>query len=180
MDYAHRERVMEIQTEAYLRAFEAIAPGIRVNLIGNGGQAGQILGDLLSLAHGARVVGEEVPAIGNWLNGLGSGNSNGAVLGMVEQLNQYKPFIQDVVDEMNPRLFNTLKVADLIERLTPVLSGREDLLSALKKVREDANFNLVGNLPVNALLGLLGINVPEDDTVVDGTAEAAGERNGKS
>jgi uncharacterized membrane protein YqiK len=160
MQYAHQETIAKIQMDAYLQALQAIAPGVRINIYGNGGQASQLLTDLMSISHGFRLLGEEVPAIGTILDGKFVDNQ--AVSGFADRISQFTPFIRQVVADMNPRFFSTLKVADLIDRLGPVLTGREDLVSALNKLREHASFRLVSDLPIAPVLRFLGIQVPPD------------------
>ncbi len=173
LEFEHHEKLAQMQTEAYLRAFEAIAPGVRINLYGNGGQASQIFNDVMSLAHGVNALGEEVPAIGRFVNGT-DGPSNGLL--SPNGLGQFMPYIQQVLAEVNPRMMSTLNVADLVDRLGPVVAGREDLVTALANVKDDANFRVLGDIPVKPLLGLLGLNLPSEaegepeDAAVNGSA----------
>jgi hypothetical protein len=149
---------------AYMKAFEAVAPGIKVNIYGSGNQTSRIFTDLMSFAHGLRLLGEEVPVIGNLVNGSGNGDGSGFNF---NKLSQFMPYIQQVLGEVNPRMFSSLKVADLVERLEPVVAGREDLANALNGIKEDASFRMVGDIPIKPLLGVLGFNinesVPADD-----------------
>jgi hypothetical protein len=56
-------------------------------------------------------------------------------------------------------MFSSLRVADLAERLGPVLTGREDLLTALNHLKQAANFRVVGDLPVGPILSFLGVKL---------------------
>jgi len=77
MEYEHQERLATLQMDAYLKAFEAVAPGIRVNIYGSGNQTSKIFTDLMSFTHGLRLLGEEVPVIGNLIDGSSNGNGSG-------------------------------------------------------------------------------------------------------
>ena len=90
------------------------------------------------------------------------------------------PYIQQVLADVNPRMFSSLKVADLVERLEPVVAGREDLSSALNGIKEDASFRMVGDIPIKSLLGVLGFNVDDTSPVDDADlAEEDVEDNSK-
>jgi hypothetical protein len=165
MEYEHQERIATLQMDAYLKAFEAVAPGIKVNIYGSGNQTSKIFTDLMSFTHGLRLLGEEVPVIGNLIDGSSNGNGSGL---QISKLGAFMPYIQQVLAEVNPRMFSSLKVADLVDRLEPVVAGREDLSNALNGIKEDASFRMVGDIPIKPLLGVLGFNIeqaiPEDDT----------------
>jgi hypothetical protein len=167
MEYEHQERIATLQMDAYLKAFEAVAPGIRVNIYGSGNQTSKIFTDLMSFTHGLRLLGEEVPVIGNIIDGTNGANGAGF---QISSLGQFMPYIQQVLSEVNPRMFSSLRVSDLVERLEPVVAGREDLSSALNGIKEDASFRMVGDIPIKPLLGVLGFNFddidPEDDAVL--------------
>jgi len=172
MDYEHKEHLATMQMDAYMKVFEAVAPGIKVNIYGNGNQTSRIFTDLMSFTHGLRLLGEEVPAIGNIIDGTSSNNGGGFLL---SKFSAFMPYIQQVLGEVNPRMFSSLKVADLVERLEPVVAGREDLASALSGIKEDANFRMVGDIPIKPLLGVLGFNFDEtvraDDIKDDGSKD---------
>jgi len=160
MEYDHKERIATMQMDAYMKAFEAVAPGIKVNVFGSGNQTSKIFTDLMSFNHGLRLLGEEVPVIGNIIEGTSSDNGSGFQL---SKLSQFMPYIQQVLGEVNPRMFSSLKVADLVERLEPVVAGREDLAGALNGIKQDASFRMVGDIPIKPILGVLGFNI--DDAV---------------
>jgi hypothetical protein len=132
---------------------------MQVRVYGGGGQTTQIITQLMSLAQGVQYLGEEVPAVGRILDGVG-GDGQGSFL---PRLAEFTPYIRQALADVNPRMFSSLKIVDLIDRLNPVLAGREDLVTALTNLREDANFRVVGNIPVAPLLSLLGINLPQSD-----------------
>lgn len=159
MDYDHKERIATMQMDAYMKAFEAVAPGIKVNIYGSGNQTSKIFTDLMSFTHGVRLLGEEVPVIGNIIEGS-SNNGNGSGF-QISKLSQFMPYIQQVLGEVNPRMFSSLKVADLVERLEPVVAGREDLAGALNGIKQDASFRMVGDIPIKPILGVLGFNIDE-------------------
>lgn len=159
MELKHQERLMAIQTEAHLKAFEAIAPGIQIQVYGNGGQISQIFTNILMLSQGLQQVGEQVPLIGQFVNGNGHGlnwSKNG--------FGQLLPYIQQVLAEVNPRMYSSLKIADVVDRLGSVVSGQEDLVTALNQLKQDTSFRAVGDLPVGPLLALLGVKVPDKAT----------------
>jgi hypothetical protein len=162
MQYAHQERLASLRAETYLKTMEAIAPGLRVNVFGNGGQAGQLLTDVLSISHGLRLLGEEVPAVGSLLAGSnGHSAANGrhapeAADGLARLWMDFAPYVRQALAGVNPRVFSSLRVADVVERLVPVLQGREDLLTSLNGLRQQASFRVVGDLPVGPILDWLG------------------------
>ena len=179
MEHAHKERLTQMQMEANLRAFEAIAPGVRVNVFGGGGQASQLFTDLLGVAQGVRLLGEEVPAVSQWLNGVANNGSSGHP-GVLHQLGVLMPSIRQVLAEVNPRVFSTLKVADVLDRLGPVVAGEQDLVGAVAQLKNDANFRVVGDLPVGALLGLMGIDLTGGQNGGDRVVDAAPVTDGKA
>ena len=155
MQMQHEERLTQLQLETSLKAFEAIAPGIKVHIYGSGGQMSQIITDLLSLSRGVYVLGEEVPAVGRLLEGRPAGEE----VRWGAQLLRFMPYVRQVLAEVNPRMFASLKVADLLERLAPVIAGQEELTTALEALRTDGSFRMVGDLPVAPLLKLLGLDL---------------------
>jgi hypothetical protein len=165
MQYAHQEKLQARQLEASLKAFEALAPGIKVNIYGNGGQAGRLITDVMSLAKGVDMLGEEVPMIRRLTNGNGEVHLEEG--GMMANLAKLRPYLADTLASMNPRMFTSLKVADLVENLAPVVAGQEDLASALSGLKSDANFRMVGDLPVGPFLKMLGFDLPSDGSPAD-------------
>ncbi|MFK7805145.1 MAG: SPFH domain-containing protein [Anaerolineae bacterium] len=154
MKFDHEAKIAEIKTSASLKAFEAIAPGVKVNLIGSGGQMGEIMTGLMTLSHGIAAIGDEVPMVGNLLS---SGSSTGDMNSLLPYLQKLTPAVQSVVKEVNPRILSGLTLSDVFERLGPVVDGQEDLVTAVNHIRQDASFRMLGDLPIKPLLGLLGI-----------------------
>ncbi len=168
MKYEHEAKIAEIQANASLSAFEAIAPGIKINLIGNGGQMGEILTGLMSLSHGLVAIGDEVPAVGSLLNSTTASLSGSAHL--LPSFQKLTPSVQTLMKEVNPRIFSGLTLSDVADRLGPVIEGQEDLVSALNHIRQDASFRVIGDMPIKGLLGMLGISsdlsaVAEDESL---------------
>jgi hypothetical protein len=154
----HQERIATIQAETSLKAFEAIAPSLKVHIFGNGGQTGQILASVMALSHGLTQVGEESPLMGRLLGQSENGASAPLVsASWLPQLNQFGPYLQQVLGEVNPRMLSSLKVADVVERLGPVVAGQESLTTALTTLKADASFRMIGDLPISPLLRLLGL-----------------------
>ena len=172
MHLAHKERITQLQMESYLRAFEALAPSLKVQVYGNGGQTGKIITDIMGLAQGLRSLGEEVPAVSRLVDGVVDGVVDGALAGessLASALNlgAFLPYIQQIARDVNPRMLSTLKVADLVTELGNVVSGQSDLVTALHQLRQDGSFRVIGDLPVLPFLQLLGIG-SEQDGVVNG------------
>ena len=172
MHLAHKERITQLQVESYLRAFEALAPSLKVQVYGNGGQTGKIITDIMGLAQGLRSLGEEVPAVSRLVDGVVDGVVDGALAGessLASALNlgAFLPYIQQIARDVNPRMLSTLKVADLVTELGNVVSGQSDLVTALHQLRQDGSFRVIGDLPVLPFLQLLGIG-SEQDGVVNG------------
>ncbi|MEM7333468.1 MAG: SPFH domain-containing protein [Chloroflexota bacterium] len=161
MQLAHDEKLAEIQSEAQLRAFEAIAPGVKINIFGNGGQTGEVMSNLMSISHGLTMVGDQVPAIGNIIN-----HKNGGSLSL-PTFQKFTPFIKQLMDEMNPRVFSSLKVTDVVDKLGTVVAGQDDLVTALDNIRKDASFRMVGDMPIGPILKMLGLGSGGDDTAVE-------------
>lgn len=166
MHLAHKERLTQLQMESYLRAFEALAPSLKVQVYGNGGQTGKIITDIMGLAQGLRTLGQEVPAVGRLVDGVVDGTLNGeASLASALNLGVFLPYIQQIVREVNPRMLSTLKVADLVTELGNVVSGQHDLVTALHQLRQDGSFRVIGDLPVLPFLQMLGISSQQGGVV---------------
>ena len=167
LEHAHRERIAALQVQAYKEAFIAMAPGVKVHIYGNGGQTGKIITDLMSFSQGINLLGEEVPLVGRIINGVATNSSTptddeseGSTLAwMRDNLDGFTPYIRQIAADVNPRIFSSLKVSDLVERLIQVVSGKEDLAASLDQLRQDASFRVVGDLPVAPILNLLGIDL---------------------
>jgi len=166
MHLAHQERITQLQMESYLRAFEALAPSLKVQVYGNGGQTGKIITDIMGLAQGLRTLGQEVPTVGRLVDGVVDGALAGETsLASALNLGAFLPYIQQIVREVNPRMLSTLKVADLVTELGNVVSGQHDLVTALHQLRQDGSFRVIGDLPVLPFLQLLGIGGQQDGVV---------------
>jgi hypothetical protein len=83
-----------------------------------------------------------------------------------DRLAEVFPYIQDVVKDIKPRILSTLTVAQLVERLTPVAQGKENLMSALNGIKNDATFRIIGDVPVQSILAKLGLNLSSDEDTV--------------
>jgi hypothetical protein len=153
MKMTHQERLTQIQMDAYLKAFEAIAPNIRIQIVGNGGQLGHILGEVLTIFHGTQVLGQEIPALGRLLNG--SRQDGVAVAGVPWEGVRFA--LQQVVDNVEPRILAGMNVADLVEEAEKFVRGEVDLTEALENLRTDSSFRVLGNLPVMPILRSLGL-----------------------
>ncbi|GJM40571.1 MAG: hypothetical protein DHS20C20_08530 [Ardenticatenaceae bacterium] len=163
LQLSHQERIATIQAETSLKAFEAIAPSLKVHIFGNGGQTGQILANVMALSHGLSQVGEEVPLVSRMLNPSENGAAQPLLLAnWLPQLRQFGPYLQQVLADVNPRMLSSLKVADVVERLGPVVSGEESLTEALASLKADASFRVIGDMPVSPLLRLLGLGQNEE------------------
>ncbi len=162
MQFAHDAQIETLKMDAYLKAFEALAPSLQVRIYGGGGQTTQVITELMSLAQGVQYLGEEVPLVGRML-GTGSDGEPGTLL---PRLAEFGPYIRQALAGVNPRMFSSLKVVDLVDRLNPVIAGQETLVTALTNIKEDANFRVVGDIPIAPLLNLLGIKLPQQDGVV--------------
>jgi len=56
IELEHEERLTQMQVEAYLKAFEAIAPGVCVHIYGNGGQVNPVMTGLFCCRFGSVLV----------------------------------------------------------------------------------------------------------------------------
>jgi hypothetical protein len=176
MKQTHEEALARIRAEASLKAFEAIAPGVKIHLFGNGGQTGQILTSLMTLSHGLTAIGDESPFIGNLLNG----HSQPAEINwqrLAAPIATLAPALKQLTNEMNPRILSGLRVADVVERLGPVVTGQENMVTALNQIKEDATFRVIGDLPLNGLLKMIGLG--QESSGLLPVAEIAVEDGGK-
>ena len=172
LQYEHERELTQVQMQTYLQAFQALVPSMEVRIYGGGDQTTRIITELMQLAQGVRHLGEEVPAVGHILEG-----KSGVQQPLFSRLSHLGPYFEEAVADMNPRIFSSLKLADLMERLMPVVAGQEDAVTALNHLKSDANFRVVGNLPVAPLFRLLGLEMPQpgpSDMMMAGE-EAAGE-----
>ncbi len=100
------------------------------------------------------IVAEEVPLVGKFLNQNG-GDNNGSL--SLPSLARFTPYLQKMVSEVNPRVFSSLKIKDVVERLSSVVGGQEDLVTALNNIKQDATFRIVGDFPIGPLMSMLGL-----------------------
>ncbi|MCA9920974.1 MAG: hypothetical protein KC421_01310 [Anaerolineales bacterium] len=175
MQLAHDEKLATIQTEASLKAFEAIAPGIKVHIFGNGGQTGQIMNNLMAITHGLNAVGEDVPLVGQLL-GHENGRSHPSTSINLSALTKFKPYLQKVMADVNPRMFSSLKIKDVVERLGSVIGGDKSVAEALTQLKQDASFRVVGDLPIGPVMEMLGMTVNDTPaTMIEEIAVTADE-----
>ncbi|MCP4415391.1 MAG: hypothetical protein GY805_02130 [Chloroflexi bacterium] len=164
MQLTHDEKLATIRAETSLKAFEALAPSLKVHIFGNGGQTGQIMSNVMSISHGLGVVGEEVPLVGKFLNQDGRNDNSTFSL---PALTRFTPYLQQMMAEVNPRVFSSLKIKDVVERLGSVVGGQEDMVTALNNIKQDATFRVVGDLPIGPLMTMLGLKDGEETAVSD-------------
>ncbi len=165
MQLTHEEALATIRAETSLKAFEALAPSLKVHIFGNGGQTGQIMSNVMSITHGLGIVGKEVPMVGKFLNQNGSGE-NGSL--SLPSLSKFTPYLQQMMAEVNPRVFSSLKIKDVVDRLGSVIGGDEDMVTALNNIKQDATFRMVGDFPIGPLMTMLGLK----ETAVSDTPAA--------
>ncbi len=150
-----------VDAEARVKIFQALAPNMRVNLIGDGGRTSQILAQVLAIGNGLQVVGDEVPAIGR-LVGANGVSGDGLALPSMGVLGAFLPYVQRVAREADPGVFASMTLAQLVDRLGAVVEGREDLATALNGIRQNAQFRVFANVPVQPLLSGLGVNASDE------------------
>lgn len=163
MELSHKERVEQIRTEAQLKVVEAIAPSMKIHVYGNGGQMSELMGSVLAFSQGLNLVGEEVPAVGNWLNGNGS--QQDASLALEQRYANLLPHMRSLLANVNPRMMSSLKVNDVVEQLGPVVNGDATLADALNQIKSDASFRVIGDMPVQPFLKFLGVGGDDEDVV---------------
>ncbi len=184
MQYEHERELTQVQMETYLQAFEALAPSMEVRIYGGGDQTTRIITELMQLAQGVRYLGAEAPVVGRILEG-----KSGVQQPLFSRLSHLGPYFEEAVADMNPRIFSSLQLADLMERLMPVVAGQEDIVAALNHLKSDASFRVVGNLPVAPLFRLLGLETPQsgpsdmmmagEEAASEAEAEAEAEAEGE-
>jgi hypothetical protein len=152
----HQERLAQMQMDAYLQAFMALAPNVRMHIYGNGGQVSKLMTDVMSFTRGLQVMGEEIPTIGKLVGSSQEDFSQVEVAGV--DLSSFTPFIRQVVAGVNPRILAGMKISDLVARLGEVAAGDASLTEALGQMQDDASFRFIGDLPVKPLLAMLGID----------------------
>ncbi len=158
MKFDHESNLMRIQADARLKMFEAMAPNMKINLYGSGGQMDDILGNLMKFAYGLETLKAESPIAAKLLSG--NGTDDNSAPGLREHFDKLMPALGSLISETNPRILSSLKVNDVVARLTPVVSGDEDLTGALTQLKEDATLRMIGDMPVSPLLEMLGVKMP--------------------
>ncbi|MBN1873791.1 MAG: hypothetical protein JXA33_06145 [Anaerolineae bacterium] len=177
---AHEEKLTALQLDAYAKALESLAPSLQLRIYGSGDQTSRIMTDMMRLAQGVRYLGEEIPAVGQLVSPVIEGQES-----LWTKFKAFVPYLQEALADVNPRAFSGLNLKDLADRLSPVVAGREDLVTALNNLRHDVSFRVVGNLPVAPLFRLLGINMPAllgdavPVTMMDETEEEEGDAPGE-
>lgn len=177
LEYAHTLEIARLENEARVAMMAALAPHMNLQLIGDGGRVSQIMAQVMTLGAALNATGEQVPFVGNLLHGASNGNGNGnnhandvvSLNSLQSVLPGLLPYITTVVKSMRPRVFSTLTIEQLLDRLAPVVKGEGTLLQAIDGLRQDAQFQLIANMRVAPLLAPFGINVAEpttDDSVV--------------
>ncbi len=154
--FAHELEMANVQQQTQIAMMQALAANMEIKVIGNAGQMGQILSELMTLRAGVATATEEFPFLRSLF-----GNGSQMLAGLPSALGE-------VLQDVQPRVFASLTVADLVERLSAVANGDSDLSAALNGLRQDSNFRVVGNLPVVELLGqLLGRlrSTPTEDLI---------------
>lgn len=153
--FAHELELATVQQQAQIAMVQALAQHMEIKVVGNAGQMGQILSELMTLQAGVTTATEEFPFLRSLVNGGG------------HTLSKLPGLLGEAFKGVEPRLFASLTVADLTERLLAVAKGDSDLVGALHGLRQDSNFRMVGNLPVIELLSKL---MGADTDVVESTA----------
>lgn len=169
------ERV-RIEAETQRMVAQAMSQNMHINanIFGDGGSMGKILSQIMSLTKGATLVGEEIPAVGNLLNGNGA-KPNGSVATMgsslIEKAQGLLPYIMRVIDEASPTMLGTMTVRDLTAAVAPLITGKKDLSQTLAELKEDTNFRMIGSLPVSGIMSLLGLS--KNDNVLTSAEKAS-------
>lgn len=166
---AHELQVSQIEYQARVSMMAALAPHMNLHLIGDGGRVSQIMAQVMTLGAGLQAAGEHVPFVGNLINGATNGTGDTAVGTLQSVLGGLAPYISKVVGGMQPRVFSTLTVSQMIDHLVPVLKGEENLLAAVDGLRRSAQFRLIADLPVAPFLNGYGVSAAAetpDDSVL--------------
>ncbi len=148
LQHAHEQNIAQLRLNAQIAMMQALAPQLNVNakLIGNGTQMGSLLSQILTLSAGYEVLSEEVPVVNGLFRPNGDVNVGSIMRGTSDLLG-------GVLKDVNPRMFGALTLSSLVDRIIPVVEGEGDLQSFLIGLKEDASFNMVGNIPIAQLLG---------------------------
>lgn len=143
MRFAHELELATVQQQTQIAMIQALAQNMEIKVVGNAGQMGQILSEMMTLQAGVETAAEEFPFLKSLVGGSGRALSNlPGALGAA-------------LKDVQPRMFASLTVSDLMERLLAVANGDSDLVDAIQGLRKDSNFRVVGNIPIIELLGKL-------------------------
>ncbi len=172
MEHSHTERIEQIRTAAQLKVIEALAPSMKIHVYGNGGQMSELMGNVMAFSQGLNLVGEEIPAVGRWLND--GGTQTDATLALRQRMGGLLPHMRTLLADVNPRMLSSLKVNDVVEQLGTVVSGDASLTEAVTQLKTDATFRVIGDMPVQPFLKLLGVSgeAVEGEVEVDGVDSA--------
>lgn len=143
MRYAHELELATVQQQTQIAMIQALAQNMEIKVVGNAGQMGQILSEMMTLQAGVETAAEEFPFLKSLVNGSG------------KALSHLPGALGEALKDVQPRMFASLTVADLTERLLDVANGDSNLVEAIHGLRADSNFRVVGNIPVVELLGQL-------------------------
>lgn len=161
--FAHELQLATVQQQAQIAMIQALAQHMEIKVVGNAGQMGQILSELMPLQAGINTAAAEFPFLRTLAHRGG------------QALTNLPGFLGEALKGVEPRLFASLTVADLTERLLAVAQGDSTLVDALHGLRQDSNFRVVGNIPILELLGKLvdpGEEGGSPVNVVEGTTMA--------
>ncbi|MGB1253759.1 MAG: SPFH domain-containing protein, partial [Candidatus Promineifilaceae bacterium] len=157
MELEHKERITQLQNEMQLHIFEALAPSMKINIIGNSGQVGQVMSNVMAFSQGMNAIGDEIPAIGNLLGNSEQPN----MAGLMSSFGTILPHLRSMMSDVNPRMLASLTVNDVVEKLSMVQSGDTTLMNALAGIKQDANVRMIGDMPIQPFLKMLGVGQGE-------------------
>lgn len=163
MRQLHEQKLAEIRINGQIALMSALASqlDIRAHLIGNGGQMGNILAQILALTSGYEFLSNESPTLNSLLsrnghheNGIhANGNEANPILPSL--MAGLSSVLGKISQDVNPRMLASLTIADVVERAAPLLEGESDVATFLKGLKNDTNFNVIANIPVGRLLASL-------------------------
>lgn len=161
VQFAHELDLANVQQQTQIAMMQALAGNMDIKVVGNAGQMGQILSEMMTLRAGVDTAVEEFPFLRSL---IGSG---------AQVASKLPGALGEALKDVQPRMFASLTVADLTERLLAVANGDSNLVEAIHGLREDSNFRVVGNIPVVELLGTLFGTGDDADSTVDIKPDAA-------
>lgn len=174
---AHALQMRQAELNAQVQIAQAMAANthINLNLIGDGGKVSQGMAQVMAIMTGIQTVGNQIPAVGNILGMTPAISTNGhnddhgdhlEGFSLTNALQSLRPFVVNIAREMNPRVFSTMTVAGMIEAVTPMLSGRADLLSTVARLKEESSIKMIMDAPIAPILASLGITGKADDSAL--------------